>query len=142
MSWLCLLFFFFFFNDTATTEIYTLSLHDALPFSRATLSARFASAATMAATRSRSTPSPCEEERRFPSFERTPQDSMSPESACRSANTRLSSSAEPAPPRSVIRIPPVPPVPPERHYIRWGRRTLVNLNSTTPEWYIHGPTGD
>src|SRR5574337_2095467 len=27
----CVLFFFFFFNDTATTEIYTLSLHDALP---------------------------------------------------------------------------------------------------------------
>src|SRR5215813_15632721 len=24
-------YFFFFFNDTATTEIYTLSLHDALP---------------------------------------------------------------------------------------------------------------
>src|SRR5688572_32707942 len=36
MSSLCLLFFiffFFFFNDTATTEIYTLSLHDALPIS-------------------------------------------------------------------------------------------------------------
>src|SRR3989442_12446233 len=29
------LFFFFFFNDTATTEIYTLSLHDALPIWRA-----------------------------------------------------------------------------------------------------------
>src|SRR2546430_10711029 len=29
-----LCFFFFFFNDTATTEIYTLSLHDALPISR------------------------------------------------------------------------------------------------------------
>src|SRR5256885_13516627 len=29
--------FFFFFNDTATTEIYTLSLHDALPISRADL---------------------------------------------------------------------------------------------------------
>src|SRR5258705_3928056 len=29
--WLPLLFYFFFFNDTATTEIYTLSLHDALP---------------------------------------------------------------------------------------------------------------
>src|SRR2546422_1569626 len=29
-----LLFVFFFFNDTATTEIYTLSLHDALPISR------------------------------------------------------------------------------------------------------------
>src|SRR6267378_5041708 len=27
--------FFFFFNDTATTEIYTLSLHDALPISAA-----------------------------------------------------------------------------------------------------------
>src|SRR5256885_16231836 len=30
-----LTFFFFFFNDTATTEIYTLSLHDALPISKA-----------------------------------------------------------------------------------------------------------
>src|SRR5258708_38142161 len=30
-------FFFFFFNDTATTEIYTLSLHDALPISYAKL---------------------------------------------------------------------------------------------------------
>src|SRR3712207_9472328 len=28
-----ILFFVFFFNDTATTEIYTLSLHDALPIS-------------------------------------------------------------------------------------------------------------
>src|SRR6266540_6296387 len=31
LSLFCL--FFFFFNDTATTEIYTLSLHDALPIS-------------------------------------------------------------------------------------------------------------
>src|SRR3982750_5060373 len=33
--WICCCFcvFFFFFNDTATTEIYTLSLHDALPIS-------------------------------------------------------------------------------------------------------------
>src|SRR5439155_20058259 len=29
-----ILLLFFFFNDTATTEIYTLSLHDALPISR------------------------------------------------------------------------------------------------------------
>src|SRR5690606_35648884 len=29
----CYFLFFFFFNDTATTEIYTLSLHDALPIS-------------------------------------------------------------------------------------------------------------
>src|ERR1051326_9380734 len=32
LAWLFMfLCFFFFFNDTATTEIYTLSLHDALP---------------------------------------------------------------------------------------------------------------
>src|ERR1035438_10920045 len=31
MSCFRFFFFFFFFNDTATTEIYTLSLHDALP---------------------------------------------------------------------------------------------------------------
>src|SRR3989449_3506841 len=33
-------FSFFFFNDTATTEIYTLSLHDALPISRPLARAR------------------------------------------------------------------------------------------------------
>src|SRR5256885_10734580 len=33
---------FFFFNDTATTEIYTLSLHDALPIWRADAVLRFA----------------------------------------------------------------------------------------------------
>src|SRR2546429_6829913 len=33
-------FFFFFFNDTATTEIYTLSLHDALPICSALLAAK------------------------------------------------------------------------------------------------------
>src|SRR2546426_7778389 len=42
-----LLLFFFFFNDTATTEIYTLSLHDALPISSG-ISASIASIATMA----------------------------------------------------------------------------------------------
>src|SRR5712664_1448345 len=31
LPWVRIPFFFFFFNDTATTEIYTLSLHDALP---------------------------------------------------------------------------------------------------------------
>src|SRR2546426_12389664 len=36
LGWFSLFFFFFFFfNDTATTEIYTLSLHDALPISSA-----------------------------------------------------------------------------------------------------------
>src|SRR5215204_7269410 len=33
-----MLLWFFFFNDTATTEIYTLSLHDALPISPASAS--------------------------------------------------------------------------------------------------------
>src|SRR3712207_8392957 len=32
--WCVLATLFFFFNDTATTEIYTLSLHDALPICR------------------------------------------------------------------------------------------------------------
>src|SRR6266542_6921279 len=33
----CIFLFFFFFNDTATTEIYTLSLHDALPICKSSL---------------------------------------------------------------------------------------------------------
>src|SRR2546430_8313156 len=33
LTWGFRISFFFFFNDTATTEIYTLSLHDALPIS-------------------------------------------------------------------------------------------------------------
>src|SRR5258708_39521807 len=36
---LILLLYLFFFNDTATTEIYTLSLHDALPISSDTVDA-------------------------------------------------------------------------------------------------------
>src|SRR5947208_10286169 len=36
MRLLYLFFYFFFFNDPATTEIYTLSLHDALPISTST----------------------------------------------------------------------------------------------------------
>src|SRR2546422_7268832 len=51
------LFSLFFFNDTATTEIYTLSLHDALPISRRLPSsgkacARSRKAATLASMRS------------------------------------------------------------------------------------------
>ena len=37
-------FFFFFFNDTATTEINTLSLHDALPISQNNRTAQFKTA--------------------------------------------------------------------------------------------------
>src|SRR5256885_13133592 len=39
MAWVFIVIFFFFFNDTATTEIYTLSLHDALPISARACSA-------------------------------------------------------------------------------------------------------
>src|SRR5690349_25160819 len=41
LSFLLYFFFFFFSNDTATTEIYTLSLHDALPISGAIGASRF-----------------------------------------------------------------------------------------------------
>src|SRR5438477_9571105 len=43
---------FFFFNDTATTEIYTLSLHDALPISAASGTARRGFRRSTAATSS------------------------------------------------------------------------------------------
>src|SRR5256885_2454529 len=43
--------FFFFFNDTATTDIYTLPLHDALPISARSSSARIASPGSTATTR-------------------------------------------------------------------------------------------
>src|SRR5438309_6269715 len=58
-------FFFFFFNDTATTELYTLSLHDALPISspRSSVS-RYASAASRTWTiGQRCAPSPTYAER-------------------------------------------------------------------------------
>src|SRR5205823_13729685 len=42
-------FFFFFFNDPATTEIYTLSLHDALPISAKSGYSRSTIAQTVAA---------------------------------------------------------------------------------------------
>src|SRR5476651_2869726 len=45
-------FFFFFFNDTATTEIYTLSLHDALPIYRWPAPPRFWLPSTPAVRRS------------------------------------------------------------------------------------------
>src|SRR2546427_9563045 len=43
--------FIFFFNDTATTEIYTLSLHDALPICRGFWRRRFRGTARPAAFR-------------------------------------------------------------------------------------------
>src|SRR5216683_6610436 len=56
------IFFYFFFNDTATTEIYTLSLHDALPISPgmgipAALSSRLVIALSIASALA-STPEP------------------------------------------------------------------------------------
>src|SRR2546429_4509525 len=54
---LCLSFFFF-FNDTATTEIYTLSLHDALPISSAAISPSRRSRRASSPDESRSPPFP------------------------------------------------------------------------------------
>src|SRR6266511_5442389 len=48
--------FFFFFNDTATTEIYTLSLHDALPTSPASVWASMRAKTAGVPSRSRLTP--------------------------------------------------------------------------------------
>src|SRR6266704_6886081 len=54
--------FFFFFNDTATTEIYTLSLHDALPISRPTWRQSSSGSRPISSRRSRSvSPSRSEE---------------------------------------------------------------------------------
>src|SRR6266540_7291971 len=53
-----MLFFFFFFNDTATTEIYTLSLHDALPISGSCSPARRRRRLDSRASPARSPPRP------------------------------------------------------------------------------------
>src|SRR2546430_5619880 len=45
--------FFFFFNDTATTEIYTLSLHDALPICKRLPGRRAAACRDMAVRKAR-----------------------------------------------------------------------------------------
>src|SRR6266487_5742549 len=50
------LFYFFFFNDTATTEIYTLSLHDALPISSSVRAPASSSSITSSERRSRISP--------------------------------------------------------------------------------------
>src|SRR5688572_33424565 len=56
------LFFFFFFNDTATTEIYTLSLHDALPtWSRLSASCRRRASRRLPSACSTATPTRSEE---------------------------------------------------------------------------------
>src|SRR5258707_5222872 len=61
-------FSFFFFNDTATTEIYTLSLHDALPISAiGSPSCTRAASSTRARSRS-SSPAPGSRTSRTPFF--------------------------------------------------------------------------
>src|SRR2546429_5855955 len=49
-------YFFFFFNDTATTEIYTLSLHDALPICLAAAARRRCRAGDRGVSRSAAGP--------------------------------------------------------------------------------------
>src|SRR5215208_8399156 len=55
-------YFFFFFNDTATTEIYTLSLHDALPISRPCASRKSAPGSPLTSTGRNDTPGARSEE--------------------------------------------------------------------------------
>src|SRR2546423_15569955 len=58
MSDATLTLFFFFFNDTATTEIYTLSLHDALPISISRQVTADERSAPMLINRARNCPEP------------------------------------------------------------------------------------
>src|SRR3712207_8705549 len=77
---------FFFFNDTATTEIYTLSLHDALPI----CSRRAAPPASKSEKRARSTERPSACSTSSPS---TPSWLSSPSVSCADRkSTRLNSS--------------------------------------------------
>src|SRR6185369_9301684 len=76
-------FFFFFFNDTATTEIYTLSLHDALPICRRGRQTAFIlSSVPKTYFRSRPTICSCPAGRTFsPSWRRAGNPSQSPNPA-------------------------------------------------------------
>src|SRR2546426_3282493 len=71
-----MLFRIFFFNDTATTEIYTLSLHDALPISPPIapepqmLAARFISSRWLALKKSAQASSPFQKQTRRHSSDR------------------------------------------------------------------------
>src|SRR2546422_810072 len=88
------LFFFFFFNDTATTEIYTLSLHDALPIYP------WRSSGSRAGCRSSPAPSARESDDaptwcsscRDPCGRRAPRETAAPRSA-RAAESRARASA-------------------------------------------------
>src|SRR2546426_2005152 len=67
---------FFFFNDTATTEIYTLSLHDALPISLAS------SRSSPARRRSSPAGSPSRPSRCSPTFGRSEEHTSELQSPC------------------------------------------------------------
>src|SRR2546430_4910569 len=62
--------YFFFFNDTATTEIYTLSLHDALPISSRLLKPRRCACCVRKARHSSATRSRRSRSRRVPTKDR------------------------------------------------------------------------
>src|SRR2546425_1720660 len=64
-------FFFFFFNDTATTEIYTLSLHDALPICSALASGSRARRSRVTSSTARQAVLPALESRSMRSEEHT-----------------------------------------------------------------------
>src|SRR3712207_9092876 len=70
---------FFFFNDTATTEIYTLSLHDALPISARATTTTTRASPPATAPRTRASASP-----------RTPRPSSASCASCPTASARCS----------------------------------------------------
>src|SRR4026208_2646083 len=88
---------FFFFNDTATTEIYTLSLHDALPISSCTSFVGVPSTRRSRRTKSSS----CRSEERFSRNAET-------DIVCRLLLEKKKNQETDARPRHVTRLPPTP----------------------------------
>src|SRR5216683_1887052 len=120
----CFFFFFFFFNDTATTEIYTLSLHDALPTpSRLRLllkpTRRLLSSPRCKKRRRTSTPSPWNPSRR-PGRRRRPQ-RRAPRATCgpptRPQSRRCPPGVDHHPPSPSLQ----PPTPGRQNRRRSGR---------------------
>src|SRR2546427_11381207 len=90
-----MMFFFFFFNDTATTEIYTLPLHDALPIS--TLGKTSVATSSRRSAPGRTTVAPAEPARKLGSKLTEPPAASTRSTAVRTVAAKLSDSASDEP---------------------------------------------
>src|SRR2546430_4591989 len=117
MSHVINLFFFFFFNDTATTEIYTLSLHDALPISWAATVDRLPVRAPGRGRRAARPPARCGSER----WARPARPSAPPRFRDSRAKRErvVSAAANPPAPAAGPATPAAAPAPPRSRRRRW-----------------------